>query len=106
MKPSLAQSALYAEQRLAGAIIGAAIATLFLLTIDNKHVLEVAIVIFGVIAASIRGVNYALYWRRGRCRGPHRDGRRSRPTWPTRDGVYCSPSSASASPLSSCSSPT
>lgn len=46
MKPSLAQSALYAEQRLAGAIIGAAIARLFLLTIDNKHVLEVAIVIF------------------------------------------------------------
>ena len=61
MKPDLAQSALLAEQRLAGAIIGAAAAALFVLTINNKHALEVVIIIFGVIAASIRGVNYALY---------------------------------------------
>ena len=61
MKPSLDQSALFAEQRLTGAIIGAAAAALFVLTINNKHALEVVIIIFGVIAASIRGVNYALY---------------------------------------------
>ena len=61
MKPDLAQSALLAEQRLAGAIIGAAAAALFLLTINNKHALEAVIIIFGAIAASIRGVNYALY---------------------------------------------
>ena len=61
MKPSLADSALFAEQRLAGAIIGAATAAVFLLTIDNKHALEVTIIIFAAIAASIRGVNYALY---------------------------------------------
>ena len=42
IKPSLDQSTLFAEQRLAGAIIGAATAALFLLTMDNKHVLEVA----------------------------------------------------------------
>ena len=34
MKPSLQQSALIAEQRLAGAILGAAVAALFLLTVD------------------------------------------------------------------------
>jgi uncharacterized membrane protein YccC len=61
MKPSLEQSTLVAEQRLAGAIIGATLAALFLLTIDNKHALELVIVAFGAIAASIRGVNYALY---------------------------------------------
>ena len=61
MKPSLDQSALFAEQRLTGAIIGAAAAALFVLTINNKHALEVVIIIFGVIAASIRCVNYALY---------------------------------------------
>ena len=73
MKPSLTQSALFAEQRLAGAIIGAATAALFLLTINNKHALEVVIIIFGAIAASIRGVNYAVL-RRGRCRVAHRHG--------------------------------
>jgi hypothetical protein len=61
MKPGLAQSALVAEQRLTGAIIGAGTAALFLLTIDNRHALEVIIIIFGAIAASIRAVNYALY---------------------------------------------
>lgn len=61
MKPSLAQSALFAEQRLAGTVIGALIAALLLFTITDKTILEVAIIIFGGIAASIRGVNYALY---------------------------------------------
>ena len=41
MKPSLEQSALVAEQRLADALIGALVARRFLLTVHNKHVLEV-----------------------------------------------------------------
>jgi uncharacterized membrane protein YgaE (UPF0421/DUF939 family) len=61
MKSSLQQSTLAAMQRLAGAIIGAAVAAVFLLTVDNKIVLEVVIVILGTLAASIRAVNYALY---------------------------------------------
>jgi uncharacterized membrane protein YccC len=61
MKSSLAQSTLVAMQRLAGAIIGAVVAALFLLTVDTKIVLEVVIVILGTVAGSIRAVNYALY---------------------------------------------
>lgn len=61
MKPSLQQSALVAEQRIAGALMGAAVAALFLLTVDNKHALEVVIVVLAALAASIRTVNYALY---------------------------------------------
>jgi Fusaric acid resistance protein-like len=61
MKSSLQQSTLVAMQRLAGAIIGAAVAAVFLLTVDNKIVLEVVIVILGTLAGSIRAVNYALY---------------------------------------------
>jgi uncharacterized membrane protein YccC len=61
MKPSLQQSTLVAEQRLAGAILGAAMAALFLLTVHDKHALEVVIVLLGALAASIRMVNYALY---------------------------------------------
>jgi hypothetical protein len=61
MKPSLEQSTLVAEQRLAGAIIGAAVAALFLLAVGSKPGLEVVIVILGALAGSIRAVNYALY---------------------------------------------
>ena len=62
MRASLEQSTQFAVGRLAGAIIGAAVAALFLLTIDNKYALEVIMVILGGLAASIRAVNYALYW--------------------------------------------
>jgi hypothetical protein len=61
MKPSLGQSTLAAEQRLAGAILGAAVAALFLLTVGSKYALGVVIVILGALAGSIRAVNYALY---------------------------------------------
>ena len=61
MKPSLAQSTLVAMQRLAGAIIGAAVAALFLLAVDSKTALEVVIVVLGALAGSIRLVNYAFY---------------------------------------------
>jgi uncharacterized membrane protein YccC len=61
MKPSLAQCALAAEQRLAGTIVGAAVAAVFLLTVHNKIALAVVIVILGTLAAAIRTVNYAWY---------------------------------------------
>ncbi len=61
MKPSLQQSALIAEQRLAGTILGAAVAALFLLTVQNKYVLEGVMIVLGALAGAVRGVNYALY---------------------------------------------
>ncbi len=61
MKASLEQATLVAEQRLAGALIGALVATVFLLTVDNKHALELVIVVLGAFAASVRAMNYAIY---------------------------------------------
>ena len=61
MKPSLQQSTLVASQRLAGAILGAAVAALFLLTVHNKYALEAVIIILGGLAGSMRTVSYALY---------------------------------------------
>ena len=46
MKPDLAQSTLVAEQRLAGAILGALVAAVLLLAVDNRQVLEVAVIVF------------------------------------------------------------
>ncbi len=61
MKPDLGQSTLVAEQRLAGAILGALVAAVLLLAVDDKQVLEVAVVLILTAAAAIHGVNYALY---------------------------------------------
>ena len=61
MKPSLAQSALIGEQRLAGAFIGAVLAALVLLTIDNRVALEVIMIVVFTLGGAIRYVNYALY---------------------------------------------
>ena len=61
MKPSLQQSTLAAMQRLAGAIIGAAVAALFLLAVHSKTALEVVIVVLGALAVSILAVNYAFF---------------------------------------------
>ena len=61
MKPDLGQSTLAAEQRLAGAILGALIAAVLLLTVDNRQVLEVAVVLLFTAAGAIHGVIYALY---------------------------------------------
>ena len=61
MAPSLEQSTLLAEQRLAGAILGALIAAALLLTVDNKHVLEAAVVVLLTVGIAIHGVNYAHY---------------------------------------------
>ncbi len=61
MKPSLQQSALIATQRLAGTLVGAGVAALFLTTVSNKTALEWVIVVLFVLAGSIRTVSYAWY---------------------------------------------
>ena len=61
LKGTLDQSTLVAEQRLIGALIGAGIATVFLLAVDNKHALEVVIIVLAALAGSVRGVNYTIY---------------------------------------------
>ena len=61
MKPSLEQSALAAEQRLAGTIVGAVVAAVFLLAVDTKIALEAVIAVLGALAVAIRGVSYAWY---------------------------------------------
>ena len=61
MAPSLAQSTLVAEQRLAGATLGALVGAACLLTVDNKHVLEIAIIVLLTLGIAVHGVNYALY---------------------------------------------
>ena len=61
MVPSLEQSMLVSEQRLAGAILGALVAAVLLLTVHNKHVLEVGVVVILTLGVAIHGVNYALY---------------------------------------------
>ena len=61
MKPDLQQSALIAEQRIAGTVVGAAVAALVLLTVDNRTALEVIVVVLVALGASIHGVNYAWY---------------------------------------------
>jgi uncharacterized membrane protein YccC len=58
-KSSAQQSTLVAAQRLAGALIGAAVASVFLLTVAAKHALEAIVVVLGALGASIRVVNYA-----------------------------------------------
>ena len=61
MKTSLDQTTQASEQRVVGTVIGAAVAMVFLLGVDNKHALELAIIVLGGFAASFRSVNYALY---------------------------------------------
>jgi uncharacterized membrane protein YccC len=61
MKSDLQQTAFVAEQRLAGAILGATLATVVLLTLDNKAGLVAVILVLAAIGASIRSVNYAFY---------------------------------------------
>ena len=61
MKPDLQQSTFFALQRVAGTILGAAVAAVVLLAVDNRTALEVIIVVLFALAASIRFVNYAWY---------------------------------------------
>lgn len=79
MKPNLQQSTVVAEQRLAGAFLGAALAALFLLTIHSKSALDV-IVLFA-LGLALRGVNYAICPRvtRQNCRSVAVEETRIRP---------------------------
>jgi Fusaric acid resistance protein-like len=61
MKGDLNQTTLVGEQRIVGALIGALVAAVLLLTVDNKHVLEAAVIVFFTIGVAIHGVNYTLY---------------------------------------------
>jgi Fusaric acid resistance protein-like len=61
MKPSLQQSELVAVQRLAGAVIGAVVAVVFLLGADNKIVLGAVVVVLSALAGAIWAWNYAWY---------------------------------------------
>jgi len=61
MKSSLNQATLAAEQRIAGAALGALTATFFLLTVDNRHVLQLVVVALAAFAASFRAATYTFY---------------------------------------------
>src|ERR1017187_8172062 len=61
MKPGLQQGTLAVEQRLVGTILGAVVAALLLLTVHDKHALDVVIVVLGGLAGSIFTVNFALF---------------------------------------------
>jgi Fusaric acid resistance protein-like len=61
MKPDLQQSTFVAEQRVAGTVIGAAVAALVLLAVGSKTALEVIIVVLFALAGSIRTVSYTWY---------------------------------------------
>jgi len=70
MKPSLNQTGVVAAQRLAGALIGAAAATLLMFIaasehglklISIRHALEVVVIVIYVHGAGIRFWNYAFY---------------------------------------------
>jgi uncharacterized membrane protein YccC len=61
MKPSLQQAELVAIQRLAGAVLGAIVAAVFLLTVSSKNALGAVVVVLAGVAGSIRTVNYAFY---------------------------------------------
>lgn len=61
MKPSLQQSTLISEQRVAGTIVGAAVAVLVLLPVDNITALEVIVVVLLALGASIRTMSYTFY---------------------------------------------
>ena len=61
MKVSLQQSTIRAAQRLVGAILGAAIAAVFLVTVTSHHALEEIIILLMGVGVSIYAVNYAFY---------------------------------------------
>ena len=61
MKPALDQAKLASEQRLIGAAIGAVLAAVFLLTVKNKHALELITIALLTLGGALRFANYALY---------------------------------------------
>jgi uncharacterized membrane protein YccC len=97
VKGSLQQTTLVAEQRVAGALPGGALAALMLVTVHDKHALEAVLILLAVVAASIRTVNYALYFAASRRWYSSPWTCRTRRTSPTRDEGCSSRSSAWAS---------
>ena len=61
MRSSLEQSRMVAGQRLFGTIIGALVAALLLVAVDDKTALEVVVVLLGPFAAMIRASSYTWY---------------------------------------------
>jgi hypothetical protein len=61
MKPNLDEAKLTSEQRLIGAFIGAVLAALLLLRVDNEHALELITIGFLTLAFALRFANCALY---------------------------------------------
>lgn len=61
MKPSPQQSKLAATQRVVGTILGAVVASVLLLTVDQPYMLAGAIVVLALVGGAFRTANYALY---------------------------------------------
>jgi hypothetical protein len=61
MKPTLGQSTVFAVQRIVGTVIGALVATVFLLTVDNKHALEVIFIVLAMACGALYSVSYTYY---------------------------------------------
>lgn len=61
MKPNAEQSRLAATQRVVGTVLGAVIAAVLLLTVDQPYVLAGAMVLLALVGGAFRTANYALY---------------------------------------------
>ncbi|MFB7892420.1 FUSC family protein [Microbacterium sp. NPDC056044] len=61
MKPDARQSRLAATQRVVGTALGAVIAIVFLLTVDQTYVLAGVMVLLALVGGAFRTANYALY---------------------------------------------
>ncbi|WP_345802913.1 FUSC family protein [Microbacterium sp. AZCO] len=61
MKPNAEQSKLAATQRVVGTVLGAVIAVVFLLTVDQTYVLAGAMVVLALVGGAFRTANYAIY---------------------------------------------
>lgn len=61
MKPDARQSKLVATQRVVGTILGAVVASVLLLTIDQVYALAGAMVVLALVGGAFRTANYALY---------------------------------------------
>jgi hypothetical protein len=61
MKPNAQQSRLAATQRVVGTALGAVVAIVLLLTVDQKYVLAGAMVLLALVGGAFRTANYALY---------------------------------------------
>ena len=61
MKPNAQQSRLAATQRVVGTALGAVVAIVLLLTVDQTYVLAGAMMLLALVGGAFRTANYALY---------------------------------------------